>query len=371
MRADSRPTTRPAHNPSSPATALIVGASLAGLMTALTLSRTGVHVTLLERSDDTGRTGAALHVQDGLLERITGLPTSQVPQPLAPGIQTWFAVHGALRAAIEANPIIELRQNTTVRKVGQDAHSAWALTSERQRITADIVIGADGHRSTVRRHIAPEHPDATFAGYVIWIGIADESAIRTRRWPQDVAFLGDNDNTLLGYPLPGANGSHAPGSRRLGWAWYDSSRNGLLRSTGSVNGSVVRHSLMPAGIPNATYRELAAQARELFPSPWKEAILDSIERRAVIGTPIAEYVPARLANGRVAIVGDAAHVPTPMTGSGFAESLYDAEAIANAISDSGTTTNALLNYESARIRSARNLVQSGQGFSRSFARRAA
>ena len=60
-----------------------------------------------------------------------------------------------------------------------------------------------------------------------------------------------------------------------------------------------------------------------------------------------------------------------MTGSGFAESLYDAEAIANAISDSGTTTNALLNYESARIRSARNLVQSGQGFSRSFARRAA
>ena len=56
-----------------------------------------------------------------------------------------------------------------------------------------------------------------------------------------------------------------------------------------------------------------------------------------------------------------------MTGSGFAESLYDAEAIA----DSGTTTTALLDYESARIRSARNLVQSGQGFSRSFARRAA
>jgi 2-polyprenyl-6-methoxyphenol hydroxylase-like FAD-dependent oxidoreductase len=340
-------------------------------MTALTLSRTGVHVTLLERSDDTGRTGAALHVRDDLLERITGLPTSQVPQPLAPGIQTWFAVHGALRAAIETNPIIELRQNITVRKVGQDAQSAWVLTSEKQRITADIVIGADGHRSTVRRHIAPEHPDATFAGYVIWIGIADESAITARRWPQDVAFLGDSDNTLLGYPLPGANGSHAPGSRRLGWAWYDSSRNGLLRSTGSVTGTVVRHSLMPASIPSATYRELATQARELFPSPWNNAILDSIERRAVIGTPIAEYVPTRLAKGRVAIIGDAAHVPTPMTGSGFAESLYDAEALAHAITDSGTTTTALHNYESARLRSARNLVQSGQGFSRSFARRAA
>ncbi|KRE81390.1 MULTISPECIES: FAD-dependent monooxygenase [unclassified Arthrobacter] len=371
MRADGRPLTEPTDHPSSPGTALVVGASLAGLMTALTLSRAGVHVTLLERSDDTGRTGAALQVPDGLLERITGLPASQVPQPLAPGIQTWFAVHDALRAAIETNPIIELHQNTTVRKVGQDGQSAWVLTSDKQRITADLVIGADGHRSTVRRHIAPDHPDATFAGYVIWIGIADESAIGARRWPRDVAFLGDNDHTLLGYPLPGAEGSREPGSRRLGWAWYDSSRNGLLRSTGSVSGSVVRHSLMPAGIPSGTFRELAAQARELFPSPWKDAILDSIERRAVIGTPIAEYVPVRLATGRVAIVGDAAHVPTPMTGSGFAESLHDAEAIADAITDFGTTSTALHSYENARLRSARNLVQSGQGFSRSFARRAA
>lgn len=117
---------------------------------------------------------------------------------------------------------------------------------------------------TVRRHIAPDHPDATFAGCVIRIGIADESAIGARRWPENVALLGDSDNTRIGYPLPGADGSHAPGSRRLGWPWYDSSRNGLFRSSGSVNGSVVRHSLVPAGVPNATYRELAAEARELF-----------------------------------------------------------------------------------------------------------
>jgi 2-polyprenyl-6-methoxyphenol hydroxylase-like FAD-dependent oxidoreductase len=95
-------------------------------MTALTLSRTGVHVTLLECSDDARRAGAALHVQDGLLERTTRLHSAQVPRPLTPGIQTWFAVHGALRAAIDSNPIIERRQNTTVRKVGQDAHSAWS-----------------------------------------------------------------------------------------------------------------------------------------------------------------------------------------------------------------------------------------------------
>ena len=59
-----------------------------------------------------------------------------------------------------------------------------------------------------------------------------------------------------------------------------------------------------------------------WPSPWREAILDCVHQQAVIGTPIAEYLPEWLANGRLAIVGDGAHVPTPMTGKGFAALLH-------------------------------------------------
>lgn len=365
-----------ASNPYVPqGTAVIVGASLAGLMTALTLSRVGMKITMLERSDDTGRTGAALHVGHGLLERITGPDHPKAPRPLAPGIQTWFAVHSALRAAVEADPRIELRQNTTVRTVDQDPDSAWAITTDYHTVRGDIVIGADGHRSIVRRHVAPERPDAAFAGYLIWIGVADEAAITTpRRWPRDVAVLGGQDNHLLGYPLPGIDGSHAPGSRRLGWAWYDASRNSLLRQTGSVVGSVVHHSLIPADIPEATFQALANEARRHFPAPWRDAILDCIERGAMIGTPVAEYVPDRLVNGRIALVGDAAHVPTPMTGSGFSASLHDAEALAAAIASHAPgagAIEALQDYEQDRLHSARGLVRSGQDFSRSFARHAA
>ncbi len=353
--------------------AVIVGASLSGLMAALTLSRAGVDVTMLERSNDTGRTGAAIHVGEGLLERITGQGDLQAPRPLAPGVQTWFAVHGALRMAVEADPGIQLHPHTTVRSVDQDASSAWAVTADRGIVRGDIVIGADGHRSVVRRHVAPERPNAAFAGYVIWIGIADEYAIEAHhRWPRDVEFLGGRDDHLLGYPLPGTDGSKAQGSRRLGWAWYDASRNGLLRKTGSVVDSVVRHSLMPADIPEATFQELAREARQKFPAPWRDAIIDCIDRRAVIGTPIAEYVPDRLVKGRVALVGDAAHVPTPMTGSGFSASLHDAEALAAAVGadpDGSVAVEALLTYEHDRLLSARNLVLSGQDFSRSFSGR--
>ncbi|WP_425486311.1 FAD-dependent oxidoreductase [Changpingibacter yushuensis] len=88
-------------------------------------------------------------------------------------------------------------------------------------------------------------------------------------------------------------------------------------------------------------------------------------------TPIAEYVPDRLVRGRTALVGNAAHVPTPMTGSGFAASLDDAASLANFLRNArpNQVSDALVTYERDRLASARSLVRSGQGFSRSFARR--
>ncbi|GIF23401.1 2-polyprenyl-6-methoxyphenol hydroxylase-like FAD-dependent oxidoreductase [Actinoplanes tereljensis] len=85
-------------------------------------------------------------------------------------------------------------------------------------------------------------------------------------------------------------------------------------------------------------------------------------------TPIAEYVPDRLVNGRFALGGDAAHVPTPMTGSGFSTSVDDAEAIARALSARrATVPQAFQQYERDRLSAVRRMVLSGQQFSRSFA----
>jgi 2-polyprenyl-6-methoxyphenol hydroxylase-like FAD-dependent oxidoreductase len=56
-----------------------------------------------------------------------------------------------------------------------------------------------------------------------------------------------------------------------------------------------------------------------------------LSRRAVVGTPMGEYLPHRPARGRVCLVGDAAHVPSPMTGRGFDASALDALALAEAM----------------------------------------
>lgn len=350
--------------------AIIVGASLAGLMTALTLSRAGLSVTMLERSAETGRTGAALHVGDGLVERITGQargPSSAI----SPGVQTWFTLHAGLRAAVDADPAIVVHQQSSVETIGQDTSSACATTDDGRQFQGDILIGADGYRSVVRRSVSPEKPDAVFAGYLIWLGVSQEAALGPiNRWPTEVAMLGAKARYLLGYPLPGHNGSTARGRRQLGWALYDSSRNRLLRDKGCLVGNVVTRSLRAADIPDRTYSELTDECRRQWPEPWRRAMLECIERRAVIGTPITEYVPDRLVNGRLALVGDAAHVPTPITGNGFSASLSDAEALAKCVAQgiAGSAAEmALWEYETARLNSVRSLVQAGQQFSRSFA----
>jgi hypothetical protein len=199
----------PEHN--AVGSAVVVGASLSGLMTALMLSRYGLEVDLLERSADSGRTGAALYVEPNLVQRLTG----SEPAPnhrLDPGVQTWHSVHNRLLRVAEADPRIRVRPDMMVTSAAQDTGSAWVITHSGEVVSGDIVIGADGHRSTVRAAVAPESPHATFAGYVIWLGLLDESAIEGG-CPRvsGTVFLDGTLGPLLGGPFPALRDRTLPG----------------------------------------------------------------------------------------------------------------------------------------------------------------
>lgn len=344
---------------------VIVGASLAGLMAALACARAGQEVTLIERSADTGRTGAALQPGDALLQRLTG--RSDAPAIDGSRAQTWTAVHAHLRAAVEREPHITVHDGVGIAAIGQDDGAAWAVAEDGRAFTGDILVGADGYRSVVRAAVSPDRPDAIFAGYVIWIGIARETNLtQATPWPTGHLYEEGKGYILLGTELPGEDGSLRPGERRLSWAMYDRSRNALLRERDAVAGQQVRRTLLPGDLPDELFATFAREAR-LWPQPWRSAILDCVERRAIIGTPIAEYLPDRIASRRLCLVGDAAHVPTPMTGNGFAASREDAVTLGRALDTEGATASALRRYEDARLADVRRLVASGQQFSRGYA----
>jgi 2-polyprenyl-6-methoxyphenol hydroxylase-like FAD-dependent oxidoreductase len=350
--------------------AIIVGGSLAGLVGALALARSGVAVTVLERSQPDLRYGGGLAVDGALVARVTGVtdfvgnsPGSAYPAP-------WATLRTTFREAAEADPRIRIHHRTRVVEIEHGELHASALAADGRRFDGDLLLGADGHRSLVRRYVAPHHPNADFAGYVIWLGMVEESLLDypgppPERWD----MLQSGSDILFGVPVPGADGSLEPGRRRIGWAWYDGWHNDVLHETGAVLDGVVQHSVRPADVPGQTLDDLA-EAAGRWPRPWRDAIQRSIADRGVLGTPIAEYVPHALASGRLAIMGNAAHVPTPMTGQGFESSVRDAEALARILGavDAAAVPARLAEYERVRLEDVRRLVQGGQRFSRSFTR---
>jgi 2-polyprenyl-6-methoxyphenol hydroxylase-like FAD-dependent oxidoreductase len=350
--------------------AIVVGGSLGGLTCALRLARAGIEVTVVERDPAPGKGAAGLGVDRRALSAIVGEDAFRDGiSPALPVIRTnrdstaWSLLHRWLRDACAARSNIALEWNGCASAVLDDGRTV-ALVDGRT-IEADVVIGADGYRSLVRTVVAPDRPIATYAGYLLWRGLCEESDIpedrRMRGIESSVSVARAGPYRLVAYHVPGANGGTGDGQRRISWAWYDADRNPLLQQTGSVVGTEVCGTLPGHLVPPEVVDELCDLAPRLWAGTWAAAILACLRERRFIATPIAEYLPVRLAKGSVAIMGDAAHVASPMTGSGFEFAMHDADALGRALASAngGGVAAALSAYEADRLAADQALAQYG------------
>jgi 2-polyprenyl-6-methoxyphenol hydroxylase-like FAD-dependent oxidoreductase len=349
---------------------IIVGGSLSGLSAALALARRGAKVTVLERAVGEPPGGAGMGVDLGLLRDAVGADPREVPPrvPVVTGNRystSWAALRSWLWAMAHASASITLREGVTVTAAAQRSDRAWVTDDQGASHTADLLVGADGYRSVVRSAVAPHQRDARFAGYVLWRGLVAEASLpRDTQWPDGlVRVMHSNRYRLVAYPVPGSDGSLTPGTRQISWAWYDPDRRELFSQLGCLQGDHVVATLTGDRIPASVLEKLIDLARVSWPRPWREAIATSLQARRAFATPVAEYLPERIANGRVAILGDAAHVASPMTGRGFTTALHDVVALGEAVADGitdGRGERALSEYERSRLPAARELVQSSQ-----------
>lgn len=93
-----------------------------------------------------------------------------------------------------------------------------------------------------------------------------------------------------------------------------------------------------------------------------EVLLAALDHNILFCTPLTQYLPARLSNGRIAIVGDAAHVASPMVGAGLVYGLLDCLTLGRAVAAAGGTNEiagltALRAYEAERLEENRAHVQ--------------
>jgi 2-polyprenyl-6-methoxyphenol hydroxylase-like FAD-dependent oxidoreductase len=347
-------------NPDTPAQCIVVGGSLVGLSSAIALSRLGFQVTVAERSPAPAiESGGGLGVDVGLLREATGI---RADPPVLHGVDRDTAAWHLLQVWLEEHatgmPRLSIRRGTQVSAVhpGDGQQSATVHTTQGDTFQADLVIGADGARSTVRRTVDREHPDARYAGVLLWRTMVDERAM-----PPGVALPAAGEPgrevyagpyRLVTYPVPGPAGETAVGQRRLNLVWYDPEQAELLHEAGLLDGETVRGSLAPGSLPGPVRQRLADFAAARWPSPWSQALTLALETGTVFGTPIVQYKPARLVAGRAALAGDAAHAASPMVGGGFRQGLYDVLALARVLaglSSPGQVLDALDLYQQVRL----------------------
>jgi 2-polyprenyl-6-methoxyphenol hydroxylase-like FAD-dependent oxidoreductase len=358
--------------------ALVIGGSLSGLLTANLLRTIGWHVDIFERArgDLAGR-GAGLGAQADLftvMRRIgiridrsiwtevrshvclarNGEPICQIP--VQEVTTAWDRVYRALRETFSTGAY---HGGIAFVRCEQEKRRVIALFENGMHAEADLLIGADGIRSTVRRQYVPEIAPR-YVGYVAWRGIVEESQIPPR-WRtstlRDMVFcLPDGE---LAFSIPIAD-RDASGGRRCMFVWFrpadhDSTlREWCTDATGHCHGD----SIPPPLIRKEVVTELEQAARALLAPQLAELVASA---RQPILSAVFDLETTRMTFGRVALVGDAAFVARPHVGTSVTKAAQDTSKLADELAGAkGDISGALAAYECQRAQAGRELVARGR-----------
>lgn len=340
--------------------AIVIGGSMGGLFAASLLRETGWQTDIFERNEAElfGR-GAGIVTHDDLLQSLrragadlTDLGVQLTDRialdrqgvvidrmPFEQIVTSWDRLHQILRATIPAGTH---HLGCNLVRVEQDADSVTAVFANGRRESADLLIAADGFRSTVRQQYAPEI-QPIYAGYVVWRGLAAESAIPPAAHESifnTFAFYLPPNNKNIGYPIAGPDNDLRPGHRRYNWVWYRpvpaEQLKDMLRGSDGIQYDI---SVPPPKVRQDLIDALKRDAND-FLTPAMRQMLEVIEKPFF--TPIYDHCMPRMVYGRVAFVGDAAATARPHVGMGVAKAGTDAEVLADRIAEHGDDLQAAL-----------------------------
>ncbi|MFY9836887.1 MAG: FAD-dependent monooxygenase [Xanthobacteraceae bacterium] len=355
--------------------ALVIGGSMSGLLAGIMLHRRGWDVEIFERVEKelAGR-GAGIVAQAELIARMKALAletrdlgvamttrkildqaghvtvTFECPQVLT----AWERVYRVLR---DAFPVERYHRGQSLKAFEQREGGVVAHFGDRGSQRADVLIGADGLRSTVRGQCLP-NITPLYAGYVAWRALLPESAIPPaihRELYMAMAFCLPPGEQCLGYPVAGPDNELREGQRRYNVVWYrpaDEAR-GLPQLLTDRNGVTHSVSIPPPLIRPGPIAAMRAAAERLLAPQFRE-IVRLIDEPIL--QPIYDLESPQLAFGRVAIIGDAAYVARPHVAAGVSKAADDAAALADAL-EAENVEEGLRRFQAQRLPDNRKIIE--------------
>jgi 2-polyprenyl-6-methoxyphenol hydroxylase-like FAD-dependent oxidoreductase len=334
-------------------TALVIGGGIAGLTAAIALRQRGIDSLVFEQADDLRKTQVgsglalgynvtrALRHLDLLDElaprgaRLTGLrfmtakgrdlgTASEVEGEMALGILR-PAIHHFLVDTVGQDGI---QLGAKLERFEQDSSGVLAHFADGRTARGDVLVGADGLRSTVRRQLLDDASEPRYAGYVTRRGILKTES--TEEGPEQI-FLGRGQRFLY----------YHVGQDYIYW-------------TAATN--------EPAG-----QKEDGAQIKrtvlERF-GDWHESVPALVEATDESNTFIADTYDRdpveRWGDGRATLMGDAAHPMTWDRGQGASQCIEDAVLLAKQLAHGDDRATALREWEAQRIPRTGKVVRSSR-----------
>lgn len=343
---------------------LIAGGGIGGLAAAIGLAQKGLKSIVLERAPQLGEIGAgiqlgpnAFHAFDylgvgdtaramavyvdnlRLMDAMDGTEITRIPldDAFRARFKNPYAVihrgdlHGVFLTACREHPLVDLRTSSEVKDYEQDGNSVTAILADGARVDGRLLIGADGLWSSVRKRVVGDG-NPRVSGHTTY-----RSVIPTADMPEDLRW---NAATLwagpkchiVHYPLKGGD------QFNLVVTYHND-------ATSPEAGVSVTHEEVAKG-----FEHVAPVARQIIDrgQNWKRWVLCDRD-------PVQNWV-----DGRVALLGDAAHPMLQYFAQGACMALEDAVALTHHLSTRpGEPEAALQSYqELRRLRTARVQLQS-------------
>jgi len=346
--------------PRVPRTVVIVGAGVGGLSLAVALRRMGIEVTVFERRTDPRaiESGGGFILWNNAVKALRQLDLADSVQQAGATLELveWRTPRGRRLAMWPVSeighsvgePALGVRrmklQSILVRAVGdgvlqlgaectgftQDADGVTVRLADGREQRAEALIAADGINSIVRSQLHGGWTRPRYAGVSQYFGITDlETELASAH-----TFMELDGRGLRFFIFP-------VGSGETYWAAATSAsrpREGAARPGADEKDRLLDH-----------FRGWAEPV---------ESLIDGTHVGAIYQRDIVDRPPiTRWGQGRITLLGDAAHPITPNLGQGACQAIEDAVVLSKSLQSGRNVPEALRAYEASRIARTNSFVR--------------
>lgn len=337
--------------------AIIIGAGIGGLCSAIALQKVGWQVTIFDKAVELSEAGAGIVLAPNALNVLEKLGVCKeicsLGAPVGKAeIRNWdgklllnlptheqakrygtysYLIHRAMLQSILLKRLVtdtNVQLNKEFHAFEQNEDKVTAIFTDGTKEVGDLLIGADGIHSAVRSQLVGfEKP--RYSGYTALRGICTF---------EDERYLVEQGGGFEAW---------GPG-KRFGFSQLGKGRVFWFAAINS---------------PQLTEMEIGERkniALGHFKGWYKpiEAVIDATEESVILHHDIFDQKPLTCwSKGRVTLLGDAAHPMLPNLGQGGAQAMEDAIVLANCLRENVSIPAALLNYEQKRIARTSKIVQ--------------